>query len=206
MPVLNDNLTAQLKQLLGNLKLPIELAASLDDSPKSAQTRDLLTEIAALSDLVTVTAEANERTPSFAIRRAGTDVHVRFAGVPLGHEFTSLVLALLQVGGHPPKLEAEQIVAIKAIETPREFVTYMSLSCTNCPDVVQALNTIAILNPNITHTTVEGGTFQGEVEAKGVMAVPATSGGEELFSSGRATVEDFLTLLTRAPRRAPRPR
>lgn len=195
MPVLNETLTAQLSQLLGNVKEPIELAASLDDSAKSVQTRDLLNEIAALSDKVSVTEEANERVPSFAIRRVGTDVSVRFAGLPLGHEFTSLVLALLQVGGHPPKLTDDQIAAIKNISEPREFVTYMSLTCTNCPDVVQALNTISILNPLIRHTTVEGGAFQGEIDAKGVMAVPATYEGDELISSGRAGIDDFIAKL-----------
>ncbi|OKL54559.1 alkyl hydroperoxide reductase subunit F [Bowdeniella nasicola] len=195
MPVLNDALTAQLKQLLTNVSQPIELLASLDDSPKSAQTRELLTEIAALSDKVSVGELADPRTPSFLIRRVGTDIGVRFAGLPLGHEFTSLVLALLQVGGHPPKLDDKQVAAIQAITQPREFVTYMSLTCTNCPDVVQALNAISVLNPKIRHTTVEGGTFQDEIDAKGVMAVPATYEGDELISSGRAGVDDFIALL-----------
>ncbi len=203
MPVLDQNLTGQLRQLLGNVQQPIELVASLDDTPKSSEMKNLLSEIAALSDKVSVSEETNERTPSFAIRRTGTDVEVRFAGLPLGHEFTSLVLALLQVGGHPPKLTDEQIDAIRSIEGEREFVTYMSLSCTNCPDVVQALNTISILNPRIRHTSVEGGTFQDEVERRNIMAVPATYEGDELISSGRATVDDFIALLdTNAEKRA----
>ena len=138
--MLDATLTAQLKQYLEMLREPVELAASLDDSPKSQELRTLLDQIAELSDKVTVTEEADKRTPSFAIRRVGTDVEVRFAGIPLGHEFTSLVLALLQVGGHPVKLEQDTIDAIKALP-PREFTTYMSLTCQNCPTVVQALNT-----------------------------------------------------------------
>ncbi|MDO5701000.1 MAG: alkyl hydroperoxide reductase subunit F [Bowdeniella nasicola] len=198
MPVLNESLTSQLSQLLGNVREPIELAASLDDSPKSRETRELLDEIAALSDKVSVTEEANERTPSFAIRRTGTDIQVRFAGVPLGHEFTSLVLALLQVGGHPPKITDAQAEAIRALDTDREFVTYMSLSCTNCPDVVQALNTIAILNPRISHTVVEGGAFAAEVEEAGVMAVPAVYENGEMIHSGRADLDMMIALLDTA--------
>lgn len=198
MAVLKDALAAQLRTLLGNLREPIELAASLDDSPKSVELKSLLDEIAQMHDLVTVTEEPNERTPSFAIRRTGTDVQVRFAGIPLGHEFSSLVLALLQVGGHPPKLTDAQVAAIKALPTEREFTTYMSLTCTNCPDVVQAFNTISVINPKIRHTAVEGGAFQDEVTERGVMSVPATYENGELFTSGRASIDDIVSLLDEA--------
>lgn len=195
MPVLDANLTAQLGQLLQKLASPIELVASLDDSATSQKMRELLSEIAALSDRVSVSEAPHEYTPSFAIAPKGETGRVRFAGLPLGHEFTSLVLALLQVSGYPPKLSDDQVAAVKAIEGKRDFVTYMSLTCTNCPDVVQALNTMAVLNENITHTVVEGGAFQAEVEAKNVMAVPATFAGDELISSGRAEIDDFIALL-----------
>ncbi len=195
MAVLKDSLATQLRGLLANLREPIELAASLDDSAKSTELKGLLGEIAEMSDLITVTEESNERTPSFAIRRTGTDVQVRFAGVPLGHEFSSLVLALLQVSGHPPKLSDAQIEAIKALPSEREFVTYMSLTCTNCPDVVQAFNTISIVNPKIRHTAVEGGAFQDEVNDRGVMSVPATYENGELFTSGRASIDDVIAML-----------
>lgn len=195
MPVLDANLTAQLSQLMGNITQPVELAASLDDTPRSAQTRELLDEIAALSDQVTVVEEANERTPSFAIRRAGTDVHVRFAGVPLGHEFTSLVLALLQVGGHPAKLSDAQVEAIKAVPGEHEFTTYMSLTCVNCPEVVQSLNAISIINPRIRHTAVEGGAFQHEIDEHRVMAVPTVFKDGAEFGSGRMGVDEILAKL-----------
>ncbi|MDU7731422.1 MAG: alkyl hydroperoxide reductase subunit F [Actinomyces sp.] len=195
MPVLNDQLSAQLSQLLTKVVAPIELAASLDNSDLSAQVRELLEEIAAKSENITLTDEANPRTPSFAIRRIGTDVEVRFAGLPLGHEFSSLVLALLQVGGHPAKISDEQRQAIQRIKGPREFVTYMSLTCQNCPEVVQALNTISIINPSIRHTAVEGGAFQSEVENHGIMSVPVTFEGDEMFSSGRTTLDDFVSML-----------
>ena len=192
--MLDAALTAQLKQYLELLRVPIELAASLDDSPKSRETRELLDEIAALSGKVTVTREANPRTPSFAIRRVGSDVQVRFAGLPLGHEFTSLVLALLQVGGHPVKVDDETAAAIRALP-PREFTTYMSLSCQNCPTVVQALNAMSVLNPGIRHTSVEGGVFRGEVEALNILAVPTIYSEGELFGSGRLDIPDLLARL-----------
>src|SRR5688572_16480561 len=135
------NLTAQLATYLQNIQHPIELASSLDDSPKSAELAQLLDEIAALSDKVTVDRRDDDpRRPSFSINRVGTDVSVRFAGIPLGHEFTSLVLALLHVGGHPSKAAQETIEQIRNLEGEHHFETYFSLSCQNCPDVVQALN------------------------------------------------------------------
>ncbi|MDO5726597.1 MAG: alkyl hydroperoxide reductase subunit F [Bowdeniella nasicola] len=195
MSVLDKNLTAQLETLLQKLQSPIELIASLDESSTSQKMRELINEIAALSDRVSVREAAHDYTPSFGIAPSGQAPRIRFAGLPLGHEFTSLVLALLQVSGYPPKLSDEQISAIRAIEGKREFVTYMSLTCTNCPDVVQALNTMAVLNDNISHIVVEGGAFQDEVTAKNVMAVPATFAGDELISSGRAEIDDFISLL-----------
>jgi alkyl hydroperoxide reductase subunit F len=148
MPILDAPTTAQLKGLLGNLRRPIELVASLDDSAKSADTRSLVEEIAALSDKVSVRLDGqDERRPSFAIRADGGKAQAVFAGLPLGHEFTSLILALLHVGGHPPKEEAELLDAVRALEGPLHFETFFSLSCQNCPDVVQALNIMAALNP-----------------------------------------------------------
>lgn len=192
--MLDAKLTAQLQQYLGMLRVPVELAASLDDSPKSRDTRELLGEIAALSDKITVTAEANERTPSFAIRRVGTDVAVRFAGLPLGHEFTSLVLALLQVGGHPVKVDDATAAAIRALP-PREFTTYMSLTCQNCPTVVQALNAMSVINPGIRHTAVEGGTFPDEVKANNILAVPTVYSEGQPFASGRMDIPEFVAML-----------
>jgi alkyl hydroperoxide reductase, F subunit len=192
--VLDANATAQLRKYLELVSLPIELAASLDDSAASAKTRDLLDEIAALSPLVTVTSEPDERTPSFAVRRAGTEVSVRFAGLPMGHEFASLVLALVQAGGHHPRLDEETAAAVRGLEGGK-FVTYMSLTCQNCPTVVQALNTMSVINPRIRHVAVEGGTFQEEVEARGIRAVPTVYKDGELFGQGRMDVEDFVARL-----------
>ena len=194
--MLDANVAQQLRQHLTNLKQPIELVASLDDSKKSTELATLLDEVASLSDLVSYRTDGDdERRPSFAIVRTGTDVAVRFAGIPMGHEFTSFVLALLHVGGHAPKLSDDTIAAIRAIEGTHRFETYMSLSCQNCPDVVQALNVMSVLNPNIEHVAIDGALFQDEVEAHQVMAVPTVFRNGELFHSGRTSVEELVAML-----------
>ena len=191
--MLDANLKAQLKTYLTNIRQPIELAASLDDGSKSQELKQLLDEIAEASDKVSVVRrDDDERKPSFAINRVGGNVSVRFAGIPLGHEFTSLVLALLHVGGHPPKVDAEVIEQVRALPGEHRFETYFSLSCQNCPDVVQALNTMAALNPNISHVAIDGGLFREEVEARQVMAVPTVLLNGEPFAQGRMSLEEIL--------------
>lgn len=196
--MLDATLQAQLKGYLQRLTQPVELVASLDDRPASGEMRELLEEIAGLSELVSVRLDGtDERRPSFNISRAGAGMGVRFAAIPMGHEFTSLVLALLQAGGHPPKVEAEVIEQIKSLtrEDGRDFVfeTYMSLTCHNCPDVVQALNLMAVLNPRIKHVAIDGGLFQAEVDGRQIMAVPTVYLNGEVFGSGRMEVSEILT-------------
>jgi len=191
--MLDSNIQAQLKAYLERLQQPIELVASLDDSAGAAEMRELLSEIAPLSDKVTVRFDGQDaRKPSFQITRAGSDMGLRFAAVPMGHEFTSLVLALLQAGGHPPKVEADVIEQIKALEGDFVFETWMSLTCHNCPDVVQALNLMAVLNPRIRHTAIDGGLFQAEVEQRQIMAVPAVFLNGQPFGSGRMELAEIL--------------
>ncbi|MBN8830150.1 MAG: alkyl hydroperoxide reductase subunit F, partial [Sphingomonadales bacterium] len=185
-----------LQAYMGHIKQPIELVPSLDDSAKGAELRDLLQEIAGMSDLVTLAAEERDaRTPSFLIRRKGTDIGVRFAGIPLGHEFTSLVLALLQVGGHPPKLSDDIIEQVKALDGDFVFETYFSLSCQNCPDVVQSLNTMSVLNPRIKNVSIDGALFKDEVDSRKIMAVPTVYLNGEVFASGRMEIEQILAKL-----------
>ncbi|WP_425330395.1 alkyl hydroperoxide reductase subunit F [Trujillonella humicola] len=193
MPVLDPALAKQLAQHLTLVTRPIELVASLDDGEKSAQMRELLTEVTALSDRVTyVRADDDGRRPSFAIVRTGTDVSVRFAGLPLGHEFTSFVLALLHVGGHTPNIAPELVEQIQSLEGEYTFETVFSLTCQNCPDVVQALNVMSVLNPRIRHTAIDGGVFREEVEQRGVLAVPTVFVDGEVFDQGRMTLEQIL--------------
>ncbi|BDI62012.1 alkyl hydroperoxide reductase subunit F [Qipengyuania nanhaisediminis] len=195
--MLDANMTAQLKQYLANLREDVELVASLDDSEKSAQTRELLTEIAALHDDVSASFDGtDDRKPSFTIRRASdADRWVRFAGLPMGHEFTSLVLALLWAGGHPPKVDADLIEQVRGLEDDLEFEMFFSLSCHNCPDVVQALTLMALENPRIQATLIEGGAFQTEVEERGVLAVPATFLNGEPFFNGKMELGEILAKL-----------
>ena len=185
--------TAQLKSYLEKITMPIELVASLDDGPKSAELASLLEETAALSDLVSYRrADDAQRRPSFRIERVGTDVRVEFAGIPMGHEFTSYVLALLQTGGHPVKASDELIEQVRNLDGSYHFETYMSLTCQNCPDVVQALNAMSIINPNITHTAIDGAIYRDEVEEKQVLAVPTVYLNGELFDSGRMSIEQII--------------
>jgi alkyl hydroperoxide reductase subunit F len=194
--MLDTNLKTQLKAYLEKVTHPIELSASLDESAKSAELNELLNDIAGLSDRITVVRRDDDaRKPSFAINRLGTDVSVRFAGIPLGHEFTSLVLALLQVGGHPSKATAETIEQVRNLDGDFRFETYFSLSCQNCPDVVQALNLMSVLNPRVQHVAIDGALYQDEVEAREVMSVPTVFLNGELFDQGRMSLEQIVARL-----------
>jgi alkyl hydroperoxide reductase subunit F len=194
--MLDDSLKAQLQQYLGLLRQPIRLIASLDDSETGTDMKSLLETIVSLSDKVTLdTSGSDARKPSFVVAREGETQGVRFAGLPLGHEFTSLVLALLWTGGHPPKVEPEVIDAIKALDGDFSFEVYMSLTCHNCPDVVQALSLMAIFNPKVKTTVIEGGAFQKEVEERQIMAVPMVFLNGEVFASGRMSVEEIVAKL-----------
>ncbi len=192
---LDSNIKNQLKAYMERLVHPISIVASVDDSPKSAEMTELLNELAEMSDKIHLSQKQDVRTPSFAIKRYETgaaEVGIRFAGIPMGHEFTSLVLALLQVGGHPLKLEAEKIAQVAAIEGEYHFETYISLSCHNCPDVVQALNLMAVINPNITNVMIDGGVFQQEVTDRKIMSVPSVFLNGELFGVGRMEFDEIL--------------
>ncbi|MGB3268570.1 MAG: alkyl hydroperoxide reductase subunit F [Rhodanobacter sp.] len=191
--MLDEALKTQLKSYLEKLTQPIELVASLDDGAKSRELDELLQEIAALSDKISLRRDDSEaRKPSFAINRLGTDIGVRFAGIPMGHEFTSLVLALLQVGGHPSKAAADVIEQVRNLDGEYTFETYFSLSCQNCPDVVQALNLMSVLNPNIRHVAIDGALYQDEVEKRQVMSVPTVFLNGELFDQGRMSLEQIV--------------
>ncbi|SEQ53289.1 alkyl hydroperoxide reductase subunit F [Sphingobium sp. YR768] len=190
--MLDANLKGQLKAYMANITQPIELVASLDDGAKSREMNELLTEIAELSDKVSVVSGNDKRRPSFMIRRVGTDIGVTFAGLPMGHEFTSLVLALLQVGGHPSKAAQDLISQVKDLDGDFAFETYFSLSCQNCPDVVQALNLMSVLNPRISHVAIDGGLFKDEVDARKVMAVPTIFLNGEPFGQGRMELEQIV--------------
>jgi NADH-dependent peroxiredoxin subunit F len=185
---------SQLKSYLDRATQPIEIVASLDDSKASGELQSLLRDVSDSSSLVTVTEsrDDNHRKPSFSINRPSENHGPRFAGLPMGHEFTSLILALLQVGGYPPKVEKEILEQIRALDGDFEFEIYVSLTCHNCPDVVQALNLMAVQNPRIRNTMIEGGLFQDEVKERQIMAVPTVFLNGTEFGQGRMSLEEIL--------------
>ena len=194
--MLDTAIRTQLAAYLERLQRPIELVATLDTSAKAQEIRELLEEISALSPKVSARFDGQDaRVPSFGIAQAGEAARIHFAGIPMGHEFTSLVLALLHTGGHPPKVEADQLAAIRAIEGDFRFETFISLSCHNCPDVVQALNLLAAQNPAFQHTMVDGALFQQEVESRQVMAVPMIFLNGQPFGQGRMALEEIIAKL-----------
>ncbi|MEM7081624.1 MAG: alkyl hydroperoxide reductase subunit F [Pseudomonadota bacterium] len=192
--MLDANIKQQLNTYLQNLVQPIELGLALDDSNKARELENLANEIAGLSEYVSVKTinEQEGRRPLMSVGAVGETARIHFAGVPLGHEFTSLVLALLHSGGHPPKTEQTLQDQIKSLDVSLRFETFVSLSCKSCPDVVQALNLMAALNPNIEHTMIDGALFQDETEEKDILAVPAVYLNGEHFSQGRLTLNEIL--------------
>ena len=194
--MLDDSLKTQLKSYLERVTQPFEIIASLNDSDSAKEMLSLLQDITTMSDKIILKTDGQDaRRPSFSLQRTGTAQSLRFAAIPLGHEFTSLVLALLWTGGHPPKVEADVIDSIKALDGDLNFEVYMSLSCHNCPDVVQALSLMSVLNPKVKTVIIDGGLFQDEVNARDVMAVPSVYLNGSHFGSGRMTVEEIVTKL-----------
>ena len=196
--MLDTDLKEQLQGYLGRLVQPIEITAALDDSDAAREMQELLREIAPLSGLITYRETrgseipAGTRTPSFRVTRAGADMGIEFAAIPMGHEFTSLVLALLQAGGYAPKVDAAVIEQIRSLQGEFDFEIFISLSCHNCPEVVQSLNLLAVLNPGVRTTMIDGALFQGEVEARQIMAVPYVFLNGKEFSQGRISLEEIL--------------
>jgi alkyl hydroperoxide reductase subunit F len=195
--MLDSNMKTQLKSYLERLTRPVELVASVDKSDSSREMLELLSDITDSSSKVTVDVvhDDAELKPSFVVREPGGDSRVRFAGIPMGHEFTSLVLALLQAGGYPPKVDDAVIEQIRALDGEFKFETFISLSCQLCPDVVQALNLMAILNPKVRHTMIDGSLFQSEVDKRQVMAVPTVFLNGQPFGQGRLELEEILAKL-----------
>ncbi|TCV98326.1 alkyl hydroperoxide reductase subunit F [Biostraticola tofi] len=203
--MLDNTMKTQLKAYLERLTKPVELIATLDDSARSSDIRELLAEIVELSDKVTLIENTllPVRKPSFLVTNPGREVGPRFAGSPLGHEFTSLVLALLQVGGHPSKEAQSVLDQVRQLDGEYHFETYYSLTCHNCPDVVQALNLMAILNPRISHTAIDGGVFQNEIQERNIMGVPAVFLNGKEFGQGRMTLSEIVNKIdTGAEKRA----
>lgn len=197
MTLLDSNLTTQLAGLLEKMVNPINLVAYVDSSENSQKVIELLQEVANQSNKITVIKgdkSSTKRIPSFSITNPQNNVSVSFAGLPLGHEFSSLVLAILQVSGYAPKISEDQRKAILQLGS-HDITTYMSVTCINCPEVVQSLNTISIINPKVKHIAVEGSAFKDEVDALGVMSVPAVFENGKMISSGRSSIDELVAIL-----------
>lgn len=197
--MLEADIKQQLDQYLQLMEGDVVLRVSAGDDAVSKEMLDLVNELASMSSRISVENVTLERTPSFSVNRPSEETGIVFAGIPLGHEFTSLVLALLQVSGRAPKVDADAIKQIQNIQGTYHFESYISLSCHNCPDVVQALNVMSVLNPNISHTMIDGGAFKVEVEAKEIMAVPTVFLNGEAFGNGRMSLEEILAKLGTGP-------
>ena len=194
--MLDNNIKTQLKAYFEKIVSPITLTASLDDSPASAQMRELLNEVAEQSNKITVqTNGSDEHVPSFTVSKTGEEARIRFAGLPMGHEMTSFILAILQASGYPPKVEEDILARIRKLDGKMRFQTFISLSCHNCPDVVQALNLMAAINPNIEHEMIDGALFQPLVDQHQIMAVPTVSLNGEVFGQGRMGAEEIIAKL-----------
>ena len=192
MPILDNEIKQQLAQYLPLLESDIVISVNANDDENGQKVNDLANEIADLSPRISVEITTESKAPGFGVAKAGEVPRVFFAGLPLGHEFTSLVMALLQVSGRAPKVDDKVIKRIAQIKEPMVFETYVSLSCHNCPEVVQAFNIIAVLNKNVSHTMIEGGWFQDEIEEKNIMGVPTVLKGDEQFANGRMEIEEIL--------------
>jgi alkyl hydroperoxide reductase subunit F len=193
--ILDSDIKGQLAQYLQLMEGDVLIKVSAGSDNISNDMVSLVDELSSMSPKIKVERSGLSKTPSFSVNRIGEDTGVTFAGIPLGHEFTSLVLALLQVSGRPPKVDQKIIDQIKSIKGQYNFESYISLTCHNCPEVVQSLNLMSILNPNITHIMIDGGAFKDEVESKNIMAVPSVFLNGEFFGSGRMTVEEILAKL-----------
>jgi alkyl hydroperoxide reductase subunit F len=195
--MLDSNLKTQLKGYLERISQPVQIVASVDDGDKSREMLELLADIESVSGLIKLDVRRGDAQikPSFALSRPGEESQVRFAGLPMGHEFTSLVLALLQAGGYPPKVDPAVVETIRNLDGEYNFETFVSLTCQSCPDVVQALNMMAVLNPKVRHTMIDGAVFQDEVERRQVMAVPAVFLNGQPFGQGRMELPEILAKL-----------
>ena len=194
--MLDDNIKSQLKAYFEKIIAPITLTASLDQSPAAAQMLELLNEVAEQSEKITIKTDGKvTNVPSFTVGKTGEEARISFSGLPMGHEMTSFILAILQASGYPPKVEEDIIARIRKLDGKFRFQTFISLSCHNCPDVVQALNLMAALNPNVEHEMIDGALFQNLVDQYQIMAVPTVILNGEVYGQGRMGVEEIIAKL-----------
>ncbi|HLO68154.1 MAG TPA: alkyl hydroperoxide reductase subunit F [Holophaga sp.] len=193
--MLDHDISQQLTTLFANLEGDLELRLGTGEHPRGAELRELLADVAATSPRIRVTEGGEGGAVRFALLRSGEPTGISFRGIPGGHEFSSLVLALLNADGKGRLPDAGIQARVRGLRGPARLRTYISLSCTNCPDVVQALNLMAALNPDIEHEMVDGGLAEDEVQALGIQGVPSVFAGETLIHVGKASFGELLEKL-----------
>ena len=190
--MIDQSLLDAVKSYSENMTRPITFVLGSGEHSKRAELIDFLTKIAGTTDKInfdsTATDDSLPSPISFKvvshIDSALTDTGIVFSGIPGGHEFTSLILAILQAGGHTLKLDEGIQKLIKRFNKPLQFQTYVSLSCHSCPEVVQALNQFALLNDDISNEMIDGALFQEQVEANNIQGVPAVFLNGKPFANG----------------------
>nr|WP_319393849.1 alkyl hydroperoxide reductase subunit F [uncultured Desulfobacter sp.] len=194
--MLEPQILEQLKTVFEKLEGRVDLIVSASKHEKQAELVQMLEQVAGTSEKIRLIETKTEpQSPGFHLRHNGRDCGIVFSGIPGGHEFTSLVLAILNAD-HKGKLPDPPVVdRIRALKGPIHLSTYVSLSCENCPEVVQALNMMAVFHPGITHEMVDGGFFQHEVEALGLQGVPSVIHDKTLISSGKTDLVQLLDKL-----------
>ncbi len=190
--MIDQNLLDAVKTYSENMTRPITFVLGSGEHNKRAELIDFLTKIAGTTDKINFDAEATDDSLPSAISfkvvshidGEAADTGIVFSGIPGGHEFTSLILAILQAGGHTLKLDDGIQKLVKRFNKPLQFQTYVSLSCHSCPEVVQALNQFALLNDGISNEMIDGALFQEQVEANKIQGVPAVFLNGKPFANG----------------------
>ncbi len=190
--MLDTNIIEQLKSVYAKLDHTVMLSYFDSSHQDQAQLVEMLEQIASTSDKIALNPQPQTRDiPSFYIENTG----ISFKGIPTGHEFTSLVLAILNTDGKGKLPDAMILNRIKRLKGPIDLKTYISLTCENCPEVVQALNIMAIVHPDFRHEMVDGAYVQDEIARLGIQGVPSVINGDKLISSGKIGLIDLLSKL-----------
>lgn len=196
--MLSKDILQALQGYAANMQRPVTFVLQTGAHSKRDELAQFLAEIASVSDKITLEERdlPGLRSPlSFALLAGGEDTGIRFSGIPSGHEFNSLVLAMLQASGTPIKLDDSLQQMVGRISEALHFEVFVSLSCHNCPEVVQALNQFALLNSNIRTEMVDGGLFQDIIAERDIQGVPIVYLNGEVFANGKVTAAELIDRL-----------
>ncbi|GAB3283826.1 alkyl hydroperoxide reductase subunit F [Parahaliea aestuarii] len=197
--MLNNDILQALKGYAEKLEKPVTLVLQNGDHDKRDELVDFLSTFTSVSDKLILEQRDSDdalRSPlSFALETGGEPTGIVFSGIPGGHEFNSLVLAVLQSGGVPLKLDSSIQTLLRRVAEPLHFEVFVSLSCHNCPDVVQAVNQFALLNPHISSEMIDGGLYPELIEERNIQGVPAVFLNGKPFANGKIDTAALLDKL-----------